>query len=121
MVGDGPQVRARPVSPGGEPRLSNHTTLIAAKKTDTLLSAGLSYTVTVGGKGGVCPPPSLQGGTVTMMGNWYDYNSLYVDLHIREMRAAAQEARQLRQVRRARPLRRRVGRLLIRAGETLAR
>ena len=56
-----------------------------------------------------------------MMGNWYDHNSLYVDLHIREMRAAAQEARQLRQVRRARPLRRRVGRLLIRAGETLAR
>ncbi|HKC72840.1 MAG TPA: hypothetical protein VKF37_01385 [Chloroflexota bacterium] len=56
-----------------------------------------------------------------MMGNWYDYNSLYVDLHIREMRAAAQEAHRLRQVRRARPLRRHVGRLLINAGETLAR
>jgi hypothetical protein len=56
-----------------------------------------------------------------MMSNWYDYNSLYVDLHIREMRAAAQEAQRLRQVRRAQPLRRRVGRLLIHAGETLAR
>jgi hypothetical protein len=56
-----------------------------------------------------------------MMGNWYDYNSLYVDLHIRVMRAAAPEARRLGLVRRARPLRRRVGRLLIHAGETLAR
>jgi hypothetical protein len=56
-----------------------------------------------------------------MMGNWYDYNSLYVDLHIREMRAAAQEAHRLREVRRAQPLRRHVGRLLIHVGETLAR
>jgi hypothetical protein len=60
-----------------------------------------------------------------MMGNWYDYNSLYVDLHIREMRAAAQEAHRLRQARRAQPraqpLRRHVGRLLIHAGEALAR
>ena len=55
-----------------------------------------------------------------MMGNWYDYNSLYVDLHIREMRAA-QEAHRLRQARRAQPLRRQVGRLLIHAGEALAR
>ena len=31
--------------------------------------------------------PSAQGGTVTMMGNWYDYNTLYVELHIREMLA----------------------------------
>jgi hypothetical protein len=58
---------------------------------------------------------------VTMMGNWYDYNSLYVELHIREMRAAAQEAHRLRQARRAQPLRRQVGRLLIHAGEALAR
>ena len=56
-----------------------------------------------------------------MMGNWYDYNSLYVDLRIREMRAAAQEAHRLRQARRARPLRRHVGRLLIHTGEALAR
>jgi hypothetical protein len=56
-----------------------------------------------------------------MMGNWYDYNSLYVDLHIREMRAAAQEAQRLRQACRAQPLRRHVGRLLIHAGETLTR
>jgi hypothetical protein len=56
-----------------------------------------------------------------MMGTWYDYNSLYVDLHIREMRAAAQEAHRLRQARRAQPLRRQVGRLLIHAGEALAR
>ena len=56
-----------------------------------------------------------------MMGNWYDYNSLYVDVHIREMRAAAQEARRLRQARRAQPLRRHIGRLLIHAGERLAR
>ena len=56
-----------------------------------------------------------------MMGNWHDYNSLYVDLRMREMRAAAQEARRLRQVRRAQPLRRHVGRLLIHAGEALAR
>ena len=56
-----------------------------------------------------------------MMGNWHDYNSLYVDLHLREMRAAAQEAHRLRQARRARPLRRHVGRLLIHTGEALAR
>jgi hypothetical protein len=58
---------------------------------------------------------------VTMMGNWYDYNSLNMDLHLREMRAAAPEAQRLRQVRRAQPLRRRVGRLLIHAGEALVR
>jgi hypothetical protein len=56
-----------------------------------------------------------------MMGNWYDCNFLYVDLRIREMRAAAQEVHRLRQARRAQPLRRHVGRLLIHAGEALAR
>lgn len=54
-----------------------------------------------------------------MMGNWYDYNTVYADLHMREMRAAAQQAHQLRQVRRANPLRQRVGRLLIATGERL--
>jgi len=56
-----------------------------------------------------------------MMGNWYDHNGLYIELHMREMRAAADEARRARRARRARPLRRRVGEMLVTAGERLVR
>jgi hypothetical protein len=54
-----------------------------------------------------------------MMSNWFNYDSPYVELRMREMQAAAAEARLARQVRRPRRLRRRLGTLLIRAGEAL--
>ena len=54
-----------------------------------------------------------------MMSNWFNYDSLYVELRMREMQAAAEEARLARQVRGPRRLRRRLGTLLIRAGEAL--
>ena len=56
-VGD-EAVRVTAPSEQGRER-ARHTEIIAAKKTDTVLSMGPSYTVTMGGKGGVCPPPSL--------------------------------------------------------------
>jgi hypothetical protein len=55
-----------------------------------------------------------------MMTDPLNYDPLYVELRIREMRAAAEQARLVRQVRGPRRLRRRVGALLIRAGEALA-
>ena len=54
-----------------------------------------------------------------MMSDWGKGDPLYVELRMREMRAAAEEARLARQVRRPRRLRHRVGTLLIRAGEAL--
>lgn len=56
-----------------------------------------------------------------MGANWYDYNTRYARQHLSEMRAAAEEARRARQVRRQNPLRRQVGVLLITAGEALSR
>lgn len=56
-----------------------------------------------------------------MMGSWYDHNTLYTELHMREMRAVAEEARRARQARRPRRLRRRVGEMLVTAGEILVR
>jgi len=53
-----------------------------------------------------------------MMSN-FNYDSLYVQLRMREMQAAAEEARLARQVRRPQRLRRHLGTLLIRAGEAL--
>ena len=55
-----------------------------------------------------------------MMSDWGNGDPLYVELRMREMRAAAEEARRARQARGPRRLRRRVGMLLIRAGEALA-
>ena len=55
-----------------------------------------------------------------MMSDWGNGDPLYVELRMREMRAAAEEARRARQARGPRRLRRRVGALLIRAGEALA-
>ena len=55
-----------------------------------------------------------------MMSDWGNGDPLYVELRMREMRAAAEEARRARQARGPRRLRRRVGTLLIRAGEALA-
>jgi hypothetical protein len=55
-----------------------------------------------------------------MMSDWGNADPLYVELRMREMRAAAEEARRARQARGPRRLRRRVGSLLIRAGEALA-
>ena len=55
-----------------------------------------------------------------MMSNWGNGDPLYVELRMREMRAAAEEARRARQARGPRRLRRRVGTLLIKAGEALA-
>ena len=56
-----------------------------------------------------------------MMGNGFDSDTLYAELRMREIRAAAEEARLARQVRTPRRLRRRVGGLLITAGERLSR
>ncbi|HZS89520.1 MAG TPA: hypothetical protein VFE42_18775 [Chloroflexota bacterium] len=53
------------------------------------------------------------------MTNWTDNNRVFAELHMRELRAAAQQARLARQVRGPRPLRNRVGRLLVAAGERL--
>jgi hypothetical protein len=55
-----------------------------------------------------------------MMSDWINHDPLSVELRMREMRAAAEEARRARQARGPRCLRRRVGTLLIRAGEALA-
>ena len=55
-----------------------------------------------------------------MMSDWGNGDPLYVELRMREMLAAAEEARRARQARGPRCLRRRVGALLIRAGEALA-
>jgi hypothetical protein len=55
-----------------------------------------------------------------MMSDWGTGDPLYVELRMREMWAAAEEARRARQARGPRRLRRRVGMLLIRAGEALA-
>jgi hypothetical protein len=55
-----------------------------------------------------------------MMTDPLNYDPLYVELRMREMRAAAEQARLVRQARGPRRLRRRVGALLIRAGEALA-
>jgi hypothetical protein len=55
-----------------------------------------------------------------MVSNWVNHDPLSVELRMREMRAAAEEARRARQARGPRRLRRRVGTLLIRAGEALA-
>lgn len=55
------------------------------------------------------------------MRDWYDQTTL-VDMHLREIRAAVAKDRLARQARRAHgqpPLRRRVGRMLISAGEAL--
>lgn len=56
-----------------------------------------------------------------MGANWYDYNVQYTQQHLDEMRAAAARARLARRARRAHPLRRQVGVLLIAAGEALSR
>jgi len=53
------------------------------------------------------------------MTNWTDNNRLYTELHMRELHAAANQARLLRQARGPRPLRRRIGRILVAAGERL--
>ena len=55
-----------------------------------------------------------------MMSDWINHDPLFVELRMREMRAAAEEARRARPARGPRRLRRRVGTLLIRAGEALA-
>lgn len=55
-----------------------------------------------------------------MMRDWYDQTAM-IDLHMREMRAAAERGRLIRQARGRNPLRRRVGRFLISAGEALTR
>ena len=55
-----------------------------------------------------------------MMGDWGKSDPLYVELRMREMQAAAEEARRARQARGPRRLRCRVGTLLIRAGQALA-
>ena len=56
-----------------------------------------------------------------MMGNGFDFNTLTVRMHMNELRSAADEARRARQVYRPSRLRRRMGQMLIVAGETLAR
>jgi hypothetical protein len=54
-----------------------------------------------------------------MMSHLNDLNGLYAEMHMRELRAAAQEARRARQTYQPRRLRRRIGRTLIAAGESL--
>ena len=54
------------------------------------------------------------------MRDWYDQTTM-IELHMREMRAAAERGRLIRQARGYNPLRQRVGRLLINAGQALAR
>ncbi len=54
-----------------------------------------------------------------MMGTLGDYNTVYAEMRMREMRAMAQEAHRARQAYQPRRLRRRVGRALISAGQNL--
>lgn len=56
-----------------------------------------------------------------MISNGFDYNTLYMEAHLRELRARADRDRLFRQARRPHGLRRHVGRMLVTAGETLAR
>lgn len=53
------------------------------------------------------------------MGHLNDYNTVYVEMRMRELRAAAQESHLARQAYQPRRLRRRLGRALISAGQTL--
>jgi hypothetical protein len=55
-----------------------------------------------------------------MMGPWLQYNPRYVELCMREILAQAEQDRLGRRVRVGRPLRHRVGMLLIATGEALA-
>jgi hypothetical protein len=55
------------------------------------------------------------------MTNWTDNSRVFAELHMREMHAAAQEARLIRLARGPRPVRRQVGRILVAAGERLVR
>jgi hypothetical protein len=56
-----------------------------------------------------------------MIGGDIDMNTLAVQMHLREMRAFADAERRARQAYRPRQLRRRVGQMLIQAGESLSR
>lgn len=55
-----------------------------------------------------------------MSANLYDHSTMYFEMRMRELRAAATEARLARQIRGPRPLRRRMGRMLISVGEALS-
>ena len=87
---------------------------------DTLLSAALSYDGNVGERGG-CILRSRKEGAVRLT-DWYEPQVLAVaEARMRELRTLADQDRMMREVRGPRPVRRRIGRLLVAAGERLVR